>query len=284
MEALLMGQLHNGKTRVQWDAAAPGWNNQKALLQDWLDGPTEAMLDSAAVGPGMRVLDLAAGTGDQTRTIASRIGPGSILVTDISPAMLKLAAHNLKAVGIRNVRFECFDMEALTLPEASFDAAVCRLGLMFASDPKRVLRSVRIALRPQGRFSTIVISAPAGNPTMGIILSIAQRHAGKPPSDPFQPGSLMSLGKPGFLEELFKIERFEDVHVTPVATTIRASSVGAYLQFVQSAAAPVCELLDGLTATVRTTALAEMAAALSPFTRGGIFETPAELLLSSGRA
>jgi ubiquinone/menaquinone biosynthesis C-methylase UbiE len=275
---------HHERISTQWDNAALGWNSQRALLHDWLAGPTQAMLDAAAVGPGMRVLDLAAGTGDQACAIASRIGAGSMLVTDISPVMLNLAAQNLGAAGFRNARFECLDMEALALQEASFDAAVCRLGLMFASNPEHVLRSVHIALRPQGRFSALVFSAPAGNPTMGIILSVAQRHAGKPPRDPFQPGSLMSLGKPGLLEALFNAEGFSDVHVTPVATSIKAASVSAYLQFVQSAAAPVCELLGGLTDAVRTAALAEMAGALSPFVRGGMLEAPAELFLASGTA
>jgi len=278
-----MRQLHDERARTRWDNAAPGWNRQRALLQDWLAEPTEAMLDRASIGPGMRVLDLAAGTGDQAFAIARRIGAGSMLLTDISPVMLRMSAQNLSAAGVRNAKFECLDMEASALQEASFDAAACRLGLMFAVNPERVLRSVRVALRPQGRFSVLVFSAPSGNPTMCIILSIAQRHAGKPPRDPFDPGSLMSLGKPGLLEVLFKAEGFHDVHVAPIATSIHAISAQAYLEFVQSAAAPVCELLNGLTAAGRVTALAEMAGALSPFMRGSMFEAPVELLLASGR-
>jgi ubiquinone/menaquinone biosynthesis C-methylase UbiE len=51
------------------------------------------MLDQARIGPGARVLDLAAGAGGQSIAAAKRVGPrGSVLATDISPAILDYAA------------------------------------------------------------------------------------------------------------------------------------------------------------------------------------------------
>ncbi|MEO7053533.1 MAG: methyltransferase domain-containing protein [Rhizomicrobium sp.] len=279
-----MPLLQDDRARALWDDAAPGWNDQSALIQDWLAEPTRAMLDAAAIGPGMQVLDLAAGAGDQACDIARRIGEGSVLVTDISPVMLTLAARNFDAAGLHNARFECLDMETLALEEAGFDAAVCRLGLMFAHHPARVLHAVRTALRPGGRFGALVFSAPPGNPTLGIIMPIALRHAGQPPRDPFQPGSLMSLGKPGLLEQLFQDAGFREIRVTRIAAPIRAASVEAYLQFLQSAAAPVRDLLNGMSADIRQAALAEMAAALLPFLQDGAFQAGTELLLASGTA
>jgi ubiquinone/menaquinone biosynthesis C-methylase UbiE len=59
-----------------------------------LQGPaTEMMLDLAGIRTGSRVLDVAAGTGDQTVMAAQRVGPtGYVLATDLSASMLKLAA------------------------------------------------------------------------------------------------------------------------------------------------------------------------------------------------
>ena len=64
------------------------------------------------------------------------------------------------------------------------------------------LRSFR-ALRPGGKASAMVFSPPDRNPCVGILVSTAMKHAGLPPRDPFAPGGLMSLGKPGLIDELF---------------------------------------------------------------------------------
>ena len=53
-------------TRAQWDAAADAWNAWGPLLRSWLGPATETMFDMARLGPGQRVLDVAAGAGDQT--------------------------------------------------------------------------------------------------------------------------------------------------------------------------------------------------------------------------
>ena len=53
-------------TRAQWESAAEAWDRWSPLLADWLGPATDAMLDMAAVGPGARVLDVAAGAGEQT--------------------------------------------------------------------------------------------------------------------------------------------------------------------------------------------------------------------------
>ena len=66
------------------------WKSTKRRVQR---PATEMMLDLAEIRLGSRVLDLAAGTGDQTVLVAQRVGPtGYVLATDISASMLKLAA------------------------------------------------------------------------------------------------------------------------------------------------------------------------------------------------
>jgi ubiquinone/menaquinone biosynthesis C-methylase UbiE len=96
------------------------------------------MLQMAEVGSGMRVLDIAAGAGDQTLDIAQRVGPtGYVLATDLSPAILEFAMGNARRAGFGNVETQVADGENLRVAEASFDAAICRLGLMFFPDPAR---------------------------------------------------------------------------------------------------------------------------------------------------
>ena len=80
-------------TRAQWDDAAAAWHGWGPALEQWLAEATTAMLDTAGVRAGSRVLDVAAGAGGQSLAAARRVGPsGSVLATDISPAILEHAA------------------------------------------------------------------------------------------------------------------------------------------------------------------------------------------------
>ena len=85
-------------TRNQWNTSAEGWNDKSVEIRNWLRESTDAMLNMADVRPGARVLDVAAGAGDQTLDIAARVGPnGYVLATDMSPAILEFAQANARA-------------------------------------------------------------------------------------------------------------------------------------------------------------------------------------------
>src|SRR3712207_1347022 len=59
-------------TREQWQTAAEPWHRWGPTLEEWLGQATKVMLDMAEVGPGARVLDVAAGAGGQTIAAAKR--------------------------------------------------------------------------------------------------------------------------------------------------------------------------------------------------------------------
>jgi len=88
-------------TRTQWEAAAEAWDRWSPLLARWLGPATEVMLDAAGVVPGARVLDIAAGAGEQTLAAARRAGPaGHVLATDISPTILRYARTAAEKAGL----------------------------------------------------------------------------------------------------------------------------------------------------------------------------------------
>lgn len=283
MASSALSETDDNSARSQWDAAADGWIEQAPQIHAWLSDATAAMLDMAGVEPGMKVLDVAAGTGDQSCDIACRVGPGgSVLATDVSPRMLAAAAANLTAAGISNAQTLLTEGETLGLDQANFDAAVCRLGLMFFANPLAGLQAIRRALRPGGRFCTMVFSRPSANPCIGIIVSIALRHMGLPASDPYLPGALLSLGKPGLIEEHFRSTGFVDVEMKSVNAPFKLASVEEYLRFVCTAAGPVMIILDAMSPDTWQAARAEMVAALSVYATADGWEAPTELLLVAG--
>ena len=270
--------------RRQWDAAAPGWDSHAPQIRAWLAPATDAMLSMAGVAQGSRVLDVAAGTGDQTLAIAERVGAqGSVLATDLSPAVVTLAQHNAAAAGLPNVQALVADGEDLRLEAASFDAAVCRLGLMFFPDPARGLREMYQALRPAGGACTMVFSGPQNNPCVAILMSTALKHAGLPARDPYLPGGLLSLGRPGRIDELFEAAGFRDVATTAISAPFRLPSVRKYLQFIRTSASPIQQILGHLDEGAAVAAWDEMEERLSVFTTPQGWEGPNELLLTAGR-
>src|SRR5258708_24628084 len=107
-------------TREQWETAAEAWHRWGPTLQTWLGPATERLLDLAGAASGCRVLDVAAGAGDQSLQTAARVGPGgSVLATDISPAILAFAAAEATRAGHTNVATRPLDGESLELGESS---------------------------------------------------------------------------------------------------------------------------------------------------------------------
>lgn len=278
------GQAFKASMRAQWDTAASGWNAHTAEIRAWLQKPTDAMCRMAGVRAGARVLDVAAGSGDQTLAVAQEVGAqGYVLATDLSPAIVALARDNAARAGFAHVETRVADGEDLSVPEASFDAAVSRLGLMFFPDPLRGLREIHRALRPGGGVCTMVFSRPEKNPCLTILMSTALKHAGLPARDPFLAGGLFSLGQPGRIDALFRSAGFHDVATTALDAVFRLPSVDHYLAFVRSSASPILQILGQLDAAAAEAAWSEMRERLMAFTTHDGWEGPNELLLTAGR-
>ncbi|HEX6019199.1 MAG TPA: class I SAM-dependent methyltransferase [Burkholderiaceae bacterium] len=270
--------------RGQWDDAAAGWDAHAPQIAAWLRNASDAMIEMAGVRAGARVLDVAAGAGDQTLDIARRVGPaGEVLAIDLSPCILERAADNARRAGLSNVQTRVADGEDLGVWAATFDAAVCRLGLMFFPDPLRGLRQMHAALRHGGGICTMVFGRPERNPCVGIVMSTALRHAGQPPIDPQCSGSLFSLGAPGRIDSLFAAAGFREVATTVVEAPFRLPSARHYLDFIGASASPVRQILASLGAQAAAAAWAEMEQRLRVFDGSGGWCGPNELLLTAAR-
>ena len=271
-------------TRRNWDAAATGWDRHAPAIRAWLRPSTDAMLNMAGVAPGQTVLDVAAGAGDQTFYLAARVGPeGRVVASDISEKILGLAAENAARAGYQTVSTHLADAERLELDADSFDAAVCRLGLMFLPDPAAGLAQIRHALKPGARFCSMVFAGPDQNPCLRILMMTAMRHAGLPPRDPFQPGGLVSLGRPGGIDTLFQEAGFSAVATTRMDAPFRMPTTQHYLAFIRDAAGPILQILAPLSDAARAAAWADMAGQLDAFQTAVGWVGPNTLLLTVGR-
>ena len=114
------------------------------------------LLRTADLRAGERVLDVACGTGIITRAAAELVGQtGTVTAVDLAPDMLQVAKAT-PAAGAP-IEWHQADAAALPLPDASYDVALCQMGLMFVEDRTGALAELRRVLAPGGR---VVINTP----------------------------------------------------------------------------------------------------------------------------
>jgi len=83
MEKVFNPQHYKETTREQWQTAAKAWHNWHPTLKTWLGPATDLMLDMAEVKEGYRILDIAAGAGEQSITASRKVGSSCyVLATD----------------------------------------------------------------------------------------------------------------------------------------------------------------------------------------------------------
>ena len=263
--------------------AASAWQRGAAARGRALDPMTELMLDLAGVTVGSRVLDLGAGTGDQTLLAARRIGAGgTVLATDISASMLALTQEAARAADLPNVQARVMDAQRLELEAGSFDAAIARFSLQFVPDVRRALAEIQRVLKPGGRFAAAVFSAVERNPFRAAPQAIASRLAGKQFPEP-GPGQ-WALNDPSTLRSAFEEAGFRSVDVRPAPFVYRFSSLADAVRNLEEAQPPLLKLLDQLSEADRTTAWAEIKQTLQSFVEPDGFAAPSEALIVVGVA
>ncbi len=169
------------QTRMAWDKIAPGYDKTNTPTQMWLGNEG---LRRAELRPGMRFLDVAAGSGALSIP-AARIG-AQVLATDQSFVMLDLLKQRAHEEGL-SIETRVMDGHALELVDESFDIAGSQFGVMLFSDmPKGVSEMARV-VKPGGRVLMIVYGDPHKIDFLGFFVSAIQSvrpDFNGPPMDP----------------------------------------------------------------------------------------------------
>ena len=267
--------------REQWNKDGAAWRRWNPTLDRWYGVATRQMLDLARIQPGQRVLDIAAGAGEPAVSAAERVGPGGyVLATDISEGIIELALLVARERGLKQIEARAMDGEKLDLPEASFDAVLCRLGLMYMPHPVTALREWRRALRPGGRVAVVVFSTPDRNIWGAIPASIIRRRAQLPPPVPGQPGPF-SLGAPGVLEDVFRQAGFANPEVRTVPVPHGAASSAEYVRVTREAFGGFNAMMAHLPPQERESVWNEVEDSMRRFESPIGFEVPGECLVGA---
>jgi SAM-dependent methyltransferase len=111
------------------------------------EGVADALVDACDIGPGDRVLDVAAGNGN-VAVAAARMG-ARVTASDFAPALIALGRARTQELGL-DVRWDEADAEALPYADGTFDAVTSAFGLMFAPRPEVAAAEAFRVVRPGG--------------------------------------------------------------------------------------------------------------------------------------
>jgi SAM-dependent methyltransferase len=260
--------------------AAEKWKAKSAAMGQPV---TDALVEYSQPAPGMRVLDLASGTGEPAISLASRVGvEGQVTALDLSAELLQIADQRAQARGLRNLVIQQGDAHDLPFPDDSFDLATSRFGVMFFRDPELALRDLGRVLRPGARACFLAWGS-FEQPYWQSMIGVVHRHVGGPllqpgGPDPFrfaQPGSLATiLRSAGFCQ----VE--EEARTLPWTWPGPPEEVWEQLQ---AAAVPFRPLLERVPPEKWPEIHAEVQAAVRQYYDGKKVAFGASVVLASGR-
>lgn len=201
-------------TRPAWDRIAPGYDRTNTPTQMQIAGEG---LRRAGLRPGMRFLDVAAGSGALSIP-AARMG-ARVLATDQSPAMLGLLEKRSRQEAL-NIKTRVMDGHALDLDDNSFDMAGSQFGVMLFPDMLRGVREMTRAVKPGGRVLILAYGDPHQIEFLGFLVSAVQSvrpDFDGPPQDP--PPLEFQLSNPERLREALSAAGLKNVDVETVVET-----------------------------------------------------------------
>jgi len=283
MEKIFDPIQYKATTREQWQMAAEAWHRWHPTLKTWLGPATDLMLNMAQVKAGYRILDVAAGAGEQSITAAEKVGPnGYVLVTDLAPKILEFALESAAEKGMNNVEIKEMDGENLTLPDDSFDTVISRVGLIYFPDQQKALGEMKRVLKPGGYVAAIVYSTAANNKFFSTPVSIIRRRAQLPPPLVGQPGPF-SLGDDGVLGDALTKAGFVNVKTQKLNAPVKMPTAKDCARFEYESFGALHQMLSGLSETEKSEAWEEIKFELSKFEDETGFSGPCEMVIGVGQ-
>ncbi|HZY94492.1 MAG TPA: methyltransferase domain-containing protein [Candidatus Bathyarchaeia archaeon] len=274
------------RQRIQWDASAPGWKKWEKHFIHNLQPLTDMLVTKAGIKTGNSVLDLACGTGEPALTIAKIVGPsGRVVGVDLAPGMLAVARERTASQGLKNVSFQINEHDDLpALQDHSFDAAVCRLGLMFMPDPVRMLRAIRRVLKPGGKASVVVWGPPEKAPFFTVPMMAVSKHLPDlKPVPPGTPGGPFGIPSQEMLGGIFTKAGFSNFNSQTVDVMVfDANSPEEYWEAVTETAGPIVLLLSNMASDKRKAVREELIQTLREKFPSGPVKLGGEAIVGTG--
>jgi SAM-dependent methyltransferase len=208
-------------------------------LQAFTTIPAGRLVEHAGIRAGMRVLDVACGTGVVAVT-AARMG-ARVTGLDLTPELLEQARANAQLAGVE-IDFHEGDVEQLPFDAEMFDVVVSQYGHMFAPRPEVATREM---LRVLKRGGTIAFSTWPPELFIGRMFRLVSEYLPAPPPGVSPPPQ---WGDPGIIRERLGTA-VRDIVFDRDRLAAPALSLAHYRDLTERTAGPVLKLVESLSAS-----------------------------------
>ena len=219
-------------------AQKAGWAHF-APLQAFTTIPAGRLVEHAGIRAGMRVLDVACGTGVVAVT-AARMG-ARVTGLDLTPELLQHARANAQLAGVK-IDWHEGDVEELPFEAETFDVVVSQYGHMFAPRPDVATREM---LRVLERGGTIAFSTWPPEVFIGRMFRLVSQYLPAPPPGVSPPPQ---WGDPAIVRERLGTA-VRDILFDRDRISAPALSVAHYRDLTERTAGPVLKLVESLSAS-----------------------------------
>jgi ubiquinone/menaquinone biosynthesis C-methylase UbiE len=210
-----------------WDAVAPTYAEEIWQWTAYVDDALRVL----PVAPTHRVLDVACGPG----TLAFAAAPNAQRVdaVDFSPGMIEMLGQRAARDAVTNVHGSVMDAQALTFPDATFDAAFCMFGFFFFPDRARAFRELYRVVRPGGSVLIATWSPIDRRPAMKVAFEAVAEAL-----PDFPRPTKGDLQDPDECVREMSEAGFRDVSTRLFTSSVRVPSAERYLEFIVRSGAP----------------------------------------------
>jgi SAM-dependent methyltransferase len=172
---------------------------------------------------------------------------GHILATDISSQMLIIAKERAASLGMQNViEFREGDAETIELESSTFDAVLCRWGLMFLPDLKVGLFNINRSLKVGGHLAASVWAAPAQDTLSDLTMKTVMKETNSPPPPPGTPGPF-SLSDENSLKNSFLTSGFKALALEKISISFDFDSPVDFTAFILETSGPLLKMITNQT-------------------------------------
>jgi len=243
---------------------------------------TNALVEYSRPRSGMKVLDLASGTGEPAISLASRVGSeGHVTALDLSSELLQIATERAQQRGLTNFSTQQADAHKLPFSDQSFDLVTSRFGVMFFQDCEKAFREVHRVLKPGAR-ACFLAWGPFEQPYWSSTIGVVVKRVGSPAMVPGGPDPF-KFAQPGSLSTPLRSAGFSNVQeeTKSVPWTWPGTAEEVWEQ-AQAVSTPFIPLLQRVPAEQRDEIDREVIAAVQQYADGGSVKFGAVVVLVSG--
>jgi SAM-dependent methyltransferase len=255
--------------------AAEKWKSKSAALGGDL---TRALVEYARPQPGMRVLDLASGTGEPAISLAPLVAPlGHVTALDLSPELLEIALKRARQRGLTNFSTHPGDANQLPFADSSFDLVTSRFGVMFLEED--ALGETYRVLKPGGR-ACFAVWGPFEQPYWSSTMGIVHSHVRGPVTAPGH--NLFKYARPGSLSAALERAGFKALEETRNIPWTWPGTAEEVWEQVQAVSTPFIPLLQRVPRASWESMHAEVLAAIARYVDGDCVKFGAVVVFATG--